>query len=252
MTDVLLKVLVVGDCNCGKTSICMRYVSTLASRLTVSLRLAVSSRLGDSSSVRCWLAVKTTHPPLSSPRPARYTSQHYREEYKSTVGVDFNLKVVNIDGVNASVQLWDIAGQDRYISMARAYYQSSQGAIIVYDVTNTASFEHVTKWKREIDEKVQLPSGEPLPVVLVGNKCDLEPGFALPNMDAYTRKHGFIAHLQTSAKSNINVNECMETLIKNIMARGEVVSKQQALNEERDTISAQLSADAASNGKGCC
>jgi small GTP-binding protein len=168
------------------------------------------------------------------------------------VGVDFNLQVVNIDGVNASVQLWDIAGQDRYISMARAYYQSSQGAIIVYDVTNTASFEHVTKWKREIDEKVQLPSGEPLPVVLVGNKCDLEPGFALPNMDAYTRKHGFIAHLQTSAKSNINVNECMETLIKNIMARGEVVSKQQALNEERDTISAQLSADAASNGKGCC
>ena len=182
----------------------------------------------------------------------RYTSQHYREEYKSTVGVDFNLKVVHIDGVNLSVQLWDIAGQDRYISMARAYYQSSQGAIIVYDVTNEASFEHVTKWKREIDEKVQLPSGDPLPVVLAGNKCDLEAGFALPDMDAYCRKHGFIGHLTTSAKSNINVNECMDTLIHTIMAQGDVISDQQALHEERDTMSAQLSADATSNGKGCC
>ncbi|CEP13850.1 hypothetical protein [Parasitella parasitica] len=75
-----------------------------------------------------------------------------------------------------SLQMWDIAGQERFGSMTRAYYKGAMGAFIVYDVTRPTTFQNVLKWKQDLDTKVELPlawGGGDIPVVLLANKPHL-------------------------------------------------------------------------------
>ena len=73
------------------------------------------------------------------------------------------------------LQLWDIAGQERFGSMTRVYYRDAAAAVIMFDLTAQRTFDAVSKWKKDVDEKVLLASGEPVPCLLMGNKSDL-PG----------------------------------------------------------------------------
>ena len=71
------------------------------------------------------------------------------------------------------VQLWDIAGQERYTSMTRVYYRDSHGCIVMFDLTNRNTFLNVVKWKRDFDSKCIHASDQPIPCLLVANKvCD--------------------------------------------------------------------------------
>ena len=85
----------------------------------------------------------------------RYVHNIFQMSTKATIGVDFALKVLNWDRTkNITLQIWDIAGQERYGQMTRVYYQAAVGALIVYDVTRPESFDAVVKWKQDIDHKV--------------------------------------------------------------------------------------------------
>lgn len=68
------------------------------------------------------------------------------------------------------LQLWDIAGQERFGSMTRVYYKEAVGAFVVFDVTRAATLEAVHKWKVDLDSKVVLPDGRAIPTVLLANK----------------------------------------------------------------------------------
>ena len=139
--EYLLKVLVIGELGAGKTSIIKRYVH-------------------------------------------KFFSQHYRATvhlcraninlcclYFLQIGVDFALKVLQWDEKSVvRLQLWDIAGQERFGNMLRVYYKDAMGAFIVYDVTRTSTFEAVAKWKKDLDSKVTQPNGDPIPCILLGNK----------------------------------------------------------------------------------
>merc|ERR1712080_664594 len=94
--------------------------------------------------------------------------------YKSTIGVDFALKVVNWDENSVvRLQLWDIAGQERFGNMTRVYYKDAAAAFVVFDLTRSATMDAVQKWKSDLDMKVVTVTGEPVPAVLLANKCDM-------------------------------------------------------------------------------
>jgi len=85
----------------------------------------------------------------------RYVHQFFSQHYRATIGVDFALKVLRWDSDTVvRLQLWDIAGQERFGSMTRVYYKEAVGAFVVFDVTRSATLEAVPKWKADLDSKV--------------------------------------------------------------------------------------------------
>ncbi|KAM7330539.1 hypothetical protein ACRRTK_009728 [Alexandromys fortis] len=152
----------------------------------------------------------------------RYVHQNFSSHYRATIGVDFALKVLHWDPETVvRLQLWDIAGQERFGNMTRVYYREAMGAFIVFDVTRPATFEAVAKWKNDLDSKLTLPNGKPVSVVLLANKCDQGKDVLVNNglkMDQFCKEHGFVGWFETSAKENINIDEASRCLVKHILA----------------------------------
>ncbi|KAN0047322.1 hypothetical protein ACTA71_001704 [Dictyostelium dimigraforme] len=152
----------------------------------------------------------------------RFVHNIFSMHYKSTIGVDFALKVINWDPkTEVRLQLWDIAGQERFGSMTRVYYKEAVGAMITFDVTRMSTFEAVAKWKADIDSKVTYGVDEkPIPVVLLANKCDLGKDAFIKtanDMDKYCKDNGFIGWFETSAKENMNIEKAARFLVDHIL-----------------------------------
>ncbi|CAK1601700.1 unnamed protein product [Parnassius mnemosyne] len=151
----------------------------------------------------------------------RYVHQFFSQHYRATIGVDFALKVLNWDSNTIiRLQLWDIAGQERFGNMTRVYYKEAVGAFIVFDVSRVATFDAVVKWKNDLDTKVQLPDGSPIPCILLANKCDQQKEGIVNSpakMDEYCREKGFAGWFETSAKENINIEEAARSLVNKIL-----------------------------------
>jgi small GTP-binding protein len=152
----------------------------------------------------------------------RYVHNIFSMHYKSTIGVEFALKVINWDkNTEIRLQLWDIAGQERFGKMTRVYYKEAVAAFVVFDVTRIATFEAASKWKADIDDKVTVGAEEkPIPVVLLANKADLAKD-GLPKssqeLDDFCEAHGFAGWFETSAKENIGVDKASKFLIQRIL-----------------------------------
>jgi len=99
----------------------------------------------------------------------RYAENTFSTNFFNTIGVDFKIRSVNIEGKNVKLQIWDTAGQDRFRTITCSYYRGAQGIIVVYDVTDRESFEAVKHWMQEIDKYAQ----ENVLKMIVGNKCDM-------------------------------------------------------------------------------
>lgn len=151
----------------------------------------------------------------------RYVHQLFSQNYRATIGVDFALKVLNWDSRTlVRLQLWDIAGQERFGNMTRVYYKEALGAFVVFDISRSSTFDAVLKWKNDLDSKVHLPNGSPIPAVLLANKCDQKKDSSQSpsQMDQFCKDHGFIGWFETSAKDNINIDEATRFLVENMLA----------------------------------
>ncbi|CAH2285055.1 ras-related Rab-10-like isoform X1 [Pelobates cultripes] len=85
-------------------------------------------------------------------------------------GIDFKTKTIEIDETSVKLQIWDTAGQERFHTLSVRYFRGAHGIVLVYDITNTLSFENIAMWMKDIKSK----AGEDVEVVLLGNKCDKE------------------------------------------------------------------------------
>lgn len=159
----------------------------------------------------------------------RYVHQFFTQHYRATIGVDFALKVINWDATTLiRLQLWDIAGQERFGNMTRVYYKEAVGTFIVFDVTRANTFESVANWKADLDSKVQLSDGSPIPCVLLANKCDQPKEGIIENsakMEKFCKEKGFVTWFETSAKENINIEEAAKALVVQILKNDSINNK---------------------------
>lgn len=120
--------------------------------------------------------------------------------------------------------------------MTRVYYKEALGAFIVFDVTRSATFDAVVKWKQDLDSKVQLPNGEPIPCILLANKCDqTKQGIASnpAKMDEFVKEHGFTTWFDTSAKENINIDAAARALVNQIIANDKLNNIGNGMDNDR-------------------
>ncbi len=100
----------------------------------------------------------------------RFADDTYTESFISTIGVDFKIRTIEVEGKVIKLQIWDTAGQERFRTITSSYYRGAHGIIMVYDITETESFKNVSNWNNEIAKY----ASEGVRKLLVGNKCDLE------------------------------------------------------------------------------
>ncbi|KAK3926065.1 Ras-related protein Rab-1A [Frankliniella fusca] len=146
----------------------------------------------------------------------RFADDTYTESYISTIGVDFKIRTIDLEGKTIKLQIWDTAGQERFRTITSSYYRGAHGIIVVYDCTDQESFNNVKQWLEEIDRY----ACDNVNKLLVGNKCDLTNKKVIEYNVAkeYADQLG-IPFLETSAKNATNVEQAFMTMAAEIKNR---------------------------------
>ncbi|XP_022670653.1 ras-related protein Rab-32B-like [Varroa destructor] len=147
----------------------------------------------------------------------RYTDGIFSQNYKITIGVDFLIKRLRWHpNKQITLQLWDIAGHERFGSLTRVYYKYATAAVFVYDLTRPATLESIVKWREDLREKTDDKTC--LPTVLLANKCDIADDW--PDLDRFCKQNDIDAWFPTSAKEDVNVDEALNFLVERIVEGG--------------------------------
>ncbi|CAB3382713.1 Hypothetical predicted protein [Cloeon dipterum] len=180
--------------------------------------VSCSTSPDDPGNEPCWQFTRCESPPLLCSEllfkfliVGEFGVGRFSPTYKITIGADFSLKQLRWNRTTKiNLQLWDIAGHERYGYMTRVYYKYAVAAAVVFDVSRMETFQLAHKWIQDIREKVSLPDGSPIPIVLMANKSDLTDGIIQTDViSRYCREYAIGAWFITSAKENVNIGECV-------------------------------------------
>ncbi|KAI5706180.1 hypothetical protein M8J76_016739 [Diaphorina citri] len=179
----------------------------------------------------------------------RFADDTYTESYISTIGVDFKIRTIELDGKVIKLQIWDTAGQERFRTITSSYYRGAHGIIVVYDCTDQETFNNLKQWLEEIDRY----ACDNVNKLLVGNKNDQTSKKAVDYQVAKEyADHLKIPFLETSAKNGANVEQAFLTMATEIKKR---VTKDEKPSSESDAKKLNLNSgkpvDAPRSG-GCC
>ncbi|KAG7453066.1 ras-domain-containing protein [Guyanagaster necrorhizus] len=144
---------------------------------------------------------------------SRFTRNEFNLESKSTIGVEFATRSINVDGKTVKAQIWDTAGQERYRAITSAYYRGAVGALLVYDIAKHATYVNVTRWLKELRDHADSN----IVIMLVGNKSDLKHLRAVPTDEAkaFSVENG-LSFIETSALDASNVESAFQTILTDI------------------------------------
>ncbi|KAK7485443.1 hypothetical protein BaRGS_00023391 [Batillaria attramentaria] len=162
----------------------------------------------------------------------RFADNVFSGTYITTIGVDFKIRTVDVNGEKVKLQIWDTAGQERFRTITSTYYRGTHGVVVVYDVTSGESFANVRRWLHEIDNNCDVVNR-----ILVGNKNDDPDRRVVLTEDAQTFAQQMgIQLFETSAKENINVEEMFLAITKQVLQTKKEQQKK-AAEQPASTIS---------------
>lgn len=182
----------------------------------------------------------------------RFSEDSFTSSFITTIGIDFKIKKIFLDNKWVKLQIWDTAGQERFRTITSAYYRGAMGILLVYDVTDEASFNNIRNWMRNIEQH----ASDNVNKILVGNKSDMaEEKRAVPYSKGQALADEYkIQFFETSAKDNSNVEEVFTAIAKDVMQRlqQEQADQQQAATGPVVKLTSNLDKTAAKKKKGCC
>eukprot|EP00164_Ancoracysta_twista_P000281 GFYU01000397.1.p1 GENE.GFYU01000397.1~~GFYU01000397.1.p1 ORF type:complete len:205 (+),score=66.19 GFYU01000397.1:206-820(+) len=173
----------------------------------------------------------------------RFSDDSFTPSFITTIGIDFKIRTIDMDGKRIKLQIWDTAGQERFRTITTAYYRGAMGILLVYDVTDEQTFLNVRNWIRNIEQH----ASDNVNKILVGNKCDLVDKKVVETTrgQALADEYG-IKFFETSAKNKINVEAAFHTIARDIKKR---LENSDGPKQQTDTT--RLEGNGAAK-KGCC
>jgi len=184
---------------------------------------------------------------------SRFTRNEFNLDTKSTIGVEFATRSINVDGKTVKAQIWDTAGQERYRAITAAYYRGAVGALLVYDIAKHATYVNVTRWLKELRDHADSN----IVIMLVGNKSDLKHLRAVPTEEAkvFASENG-LSFIETSALDASNVESAFQTILTDIyrIVSNKAIESDNPNKPEGGTITVPITVDNATKEKSgnCC
>ena len=147
---------------------------------------------------------------------SRFTNGIFNSNYLATVGLDSFTKDEIIDDKTVRIKIWDTAGQERYKSLTKGFFRNAEGVMLVYDVTNSETYENLKFWLQSIKNNTSPDMGE-IPIILIGNKIDCEDReVKVEEAENFWKEQGY-PYFETSAKTGENIDNTIKYLVKKVI-----------------------------------
>ena len=146
----------------------------------------------------------------------RFVENKFLKNHLATIGIDFKTKTLNINNQEIKLKIWDTAGQERFRNITTQYYKGADGIVLIYDVTDDASYEKIRDWMEQILSNTKR---EDIGLVLLGNKCDMEPRAVTEEQGNKMAEELKVSYFETSALTGQGINEAFNELTRDIMKR---------------------------------
>ena len=146
-----------------------------------------------------------------------YTENNFNDELCPTIGLENKVKIIDIRGFKAKIQIWDTAGQEKFNSLTQQFFRNTDGILLIFDLTNKSSFNNIKKWLSE----VKTYTDHSIKKLLIGNKADMKDKIKVNknDIDNFCKEKNNIKYMEISAKDNLNVSNVFETLINSIIGK---------------------------------
>ena len=149
----------------------------------------------------------------------RFVEDKFLKNHLATIGIDFKTKTLNINNQEIKLKIWDTAGQERFRNITTQYYKGADGIVLVYDVTDEASFDKIKDW---MDQILSNTNKDEICLILLGNKCDIEKRSISYEQGKTLANELQVNFFETSAQTGQNIKEAFETQTDNIIKKKKI------------------------------
>jgi len=151
----------------------------------------------------------------------RYLTGLFKSNQTITIGVDFHVKKVEVDGKLVLLQIWDFAGEKRFRFLLPSYILGASGGIFMYDITRYSSLKNFPEWINIFKNGFAGAKDKPLPIIMVGGKLDLSFKRAVPTKEAFdlAKTNKLYGYIECSAKDGRNIEDIFTEIAKLMLQR---------------------------------